>query len=162
MPLSKEMLNELFEYRDGEIYYKVSRSRNKAGEKAGTLCNKKYYRVKIDGKVYLNHRIIFMMHYGYLPKEIDHIDGNKLNNKIENLRPASHAENQWNTKKRKDSNANVKGVSWHKKNKMWNVKINCNNNRYNIGYFKDLELAELVAIEARNKYHGEFANHGAR
>jgi hypothetical protein len=53
----------------------------------------------------------------------------------------------------------VKGVNWNKSNKQWRVRVQVNKKRIHIGDFKDLELAELVAIEARNKYHGNFAKH---
>ena len=161
MPLSKEMLNELFEYRDGEIYYKVSRSRNKAGSKAGTYRpHDNAYQVIINGKHYLTHRIVFMMHNGYLPQYVDHIDRNRSNNKIENLREATHSQNAYNSTIRKDSKTGIKNVSWNKVDKSWKVRIQANNTRITIGQFKDLELAELVAMEARNKYHGEYANNG--
>jgi nucleoside diphosphate kinase len=161
MPLSKEMLNELFEYRDGEIYYKVSRSRNKVGSKAGTYRkHDNAYQVIIKRKHYLIHRVVFMMHHGYLPQFVDHIDGNRANNKIENLREATHSQNAHNCAIRKDSKTNVKNVSWNKVDKSWKVRIQVNHTRITIGQFKDLELAELVAMEARNKFHGQFANHG--
>jgi hypothetical protein len=161
MPLSKEMLNELFEYRDGEIYYKVSRSRNKAGSKAGTYRNHdNAYQVIINGKHYLTHRIVFMMHHGYLPQFVDHIDRNRSNNKIENLREATHSQNAHNSAIRKDSKTGIKNVSWNKVDKSWKVRIQANNTRITIGQFKDFELAELVAMEARHKYHGEYANNG--
>ena len=161
MPLSKEMLNELFEYRDGEIYYKVSRSRNKAGSKAGTYRkHDNAYQVIINGKHYLTHRIVFMMHYGYLPQFVDHIDRNRSNNKIENLREATLEQNAQNAKVRKDTISNIKNVCWNKVDKSWKVRIQANGKRITIGQFKDLELAELVAMEARDKFHGKYANHG--
>ena len=161
MPLSKEILNELFEYRDGEIYYKVSRSRNKAGSKAGTYRpHDNAYHVTINKKHYLMHRIVFMMHNGYLPQFVDHIDCNRANNKIENLREATHSQNAHNAKTRKDSKTGIKNVSWNKVDKSWKVRIQANNTRLVIGQYKDLELAELVAMEARDKFHGNFANHG--
>ena len=161
MPLSKEMLNKLFEYLDGEIYYKVSRSRNKAGSKAGTYRpHDNAYQVIINGKHYLTHRIVFMMHNGYLPQFVDHIDRNRSNNKIENLREATLEQNAQNAKIRKDATSGVKGVSWSKVDKAWRVRVQANNQRKDFGGFKDLELAELVAMEARHKYHGVFANNG--
>ena len=161
MPLSKEMLNELFEYRNGKIYYKVSRSRNKAGSKAGTYRpHDNAYQVIINGKHYLTHRIVFMMHHGYLPQFVDHIDRNRSNNKIENLREASLEQNAQNAKVRKDATSGVKGVSWSKVDKVWRVRVQANGKRKDFGGFKDLELAELVAMEARHKYHGNYANNG--
>ena len=160
--ITQQKLLNLFEYRDGEIFYKVTRSRNKAGSKAGTYRkHDNAYQVIIDKKHYLLHRVIFMMHYGYLPDYVDHIDGNRSNNKIENLRPATLNQNAQNAKLRKDSISGIKNVSWNKVDKSWKVRIQVNNKRITIGQFKDLELAALVAEEARDKYHKQFANHGA-
>ena len=161
MPLSKEFLCNLFDYRDGEIYYKISRSRNKAGSKAGAYRkHDNAYQVTINGKHYLIHRIVFMMHHGYFPEMIDHIDGNRANNKIENLREATHSQNAHNAKLRCDSAIGKKNIRYIKRDSLWRVDVQVNKNRIYCGSYKDLELAELVAMEARNKFHGQFANHG--
>ncbi len=60
----------------------------------------------------------------------------------------------------KTNKSGVKNVSWYKSLNKWVVSMRVKNTAKTIGYFDDLELAELVAIEARNKYRGEFANHG--
>jgi hypothetical protein len=90
---------------------------------------------------------------------IDHEDTNPINNSWENLRNASQQSNTYNAKLRKDNTSGVKGV-YLLSSGMYQVKINVNKNTKSLGTFKDLELAELVAMEARNKYHGNFANHG--
>ena len=61
------------------------------------------------------HRLIYLMHHGYLPKIVDHIDGNPKNNQIENLREALMIENVWNQKKRSTNTTGVKGISYSKK-----------------------------------------------
>lgn len=162
--ITQEYLLELFEYSDGHLIWKKKTStlsRAKIGEKAGYFdkgCN--YYRLKINNKSYLVHRIIYMMHYGNLPDEIDHIDGNTSNNRIENLRTATHSQNLCNQKMPSHNTSGIKGVSWKKPLKKWFVQLKINNKKRHFGYFDDIELAELVSIEARNKYHKEFANHG--
>ena len=70
----------VFEYRDGELY----RKHGPFAGKAGTLHHTGYIQVKVGKKNYRAHRIIFAMHHGYMPKNVDHIDGNKLNNKNNN------------------------------------------------------------------------------
>lgn len=161
MEVTQELLHKLFEYRDGELYWKVSRGRlAKVGDKAGWISKKGYLNTKINGKCYLNHRLIFLMHYGYLPEMLDHKDTNTLNNRIENLREATRSQNNRNVKLRKDNTSGIKGVSWFKKSKKWLAQVTINKKQVYLGLYEDLELAELVATEARNKYHGEFANHG--
>ena len=157
--MNKELLHNLFEYKDGNLYRKVTTSTNAiAGQKVGTDC-KKYVRVTINKKPYKLHRVIFMMHYGYLPEIIDHIDGNPYNNKVENLRPATSQENNRNKKLKIESISKCKNIVWHKKAQKWQVGIKINNSYKYFGLFEDLELADLVAHEARNKYFGQFARH---
>jgi len=157
--LCQTTLNELFLYKDGALYWKIACANTvKIGQKAGYL-NNKYQKVKIKGKAYFVHRIIFMMHKGYMPEFIDHIDNNPENNLIENLRPANRQQNNSNAKLRIDAVSGAKGVNWHKKQSKWNVRVSVGGERKNIGSFEEFELAELVATMAREKYHGLFARH---
>lgn len=122
----------------------------------------KCYRVTVvynKKKLYLIcSRIIFLLYYGYLTehKTIDHIDGNSLNNKINNLREITLFENSHNRKKPKNNTSGNKGVSWNKSIKMWIVRIGYKNKRYYFGCYKNKKDAIKVAIEARKKLHGEF------
>jgi hypothetical protein len=159
--ITQDYLNQLFEYRDGVLYWKVNHSgKILIGKKAGSLNSHGYFYTQITGKRYQNHRLIFLMHSGYLPKYLDHIDNNPLNNKIENLREATISQNQCNRKLDKTNTSGVKSVNWHKQANKWQVRIRINGKRKSFGLFEDLDLAELVAQEARTKYHGAFANHG--
>jgi len=103
------------------------------------------------------HRLIFLLEYGYLPPEVDHINGDRQDNRIENLRPATRSENQCNRPALASNTSGYPGVSWHKKSKAWCVRVMKNGKTVVQQYFKDLELAGLVAIEARAKYHGVYA-----
>ena len=118
-----------------------------------------YVNIGYKNRYVAGHRIVFLLNYGYLPEVIDHIDGNPSNNKIENLRSSNKSTNAMNKNVRSDSKSGIKNVSWHKNIKKWSVGLTINRKRKHIGYFDDLELADLVAIEARNKFHGEFARH---
>jgi hypothetical protein len=128
--------------------------------KAGYLDNG-YVRIEINNIQYRAHRLAWLYVYSEMPKSlIDHIDGNRSNNKISNLREATYQANSENYKTPKTNKSGVKNVSWYKGLNKWVVSINIKKTKKTIGYFEDLELAELVAVEARNKYRGEFANHG--
>jgi hypothetical protein len=143
-----------FDYKDGDLYWKDS------GAKVGGCVNRGGYKVMgFRNKNYLIHRIVYLMFHGYLPKFIDHVDNDRVNNKLENLRPASPSQNLWNASLRPTNTSGCKGVSWHKKTKKWQVKLSVDRVLKHFGYFDDLELADLVAIEARTKYHGQFARH---
>jgi len=158
--LTQDFLHSIYEYRDGDLYYRHSRGTAKAGKKVGYQSKDKVTHVFIDRKSYLLHRLIFLMHYGYLPYMVDHIDGDRSNNRIENLRAATHAENCWNAKSRKDSKTGVKNVKFDNALQKYMVRVTVNKQRHFIGSYEDLELAELVAVMAREKYHGKFAKHG--
>lgn len=158
--VTKELLNELFEYKNGILYSKVDRYKTaiKKGNVVGSISNQGYLRTCINYKSYKLHRLIFMMFYGYMPVEIDHVNGNKTDNRIENLREVSHSQNEWNKSKTVRNTTGIKNITFE--NGKWRVRVGANNKTINVGVFDNLELAELVAQEARSKYHGNFANHG--
>ena len=145
---------EVFEYQDGKLYRKHGQFKGIAG----TVHGAGYEQVKIGKKTYRSHRVIFAMHHGYMPEMLDHVDGNKLNNRVENLREATNQQNQFNVGLLGRNKSGVKNVVWNRCK--WKVYMRINSKTKNLGAFEDLELAELVAIEARNKFHGEFVNHG--
>jgi hypothetical protein len=155
--ITQDQVKDLFEYRDGKLYGKIYVGARKLGNAAGSLNSKGYLNTKINGKLYLNHRIIFLMFNGYLPQYIDHIDNNRLNNRVENLRPATLSQNSCNTKIAKNNTSGVKGVFWQKKK--WRVELTVKGKKKRFGCYDSLELAELVATEARNKYHQNYARH---
>jgi hypothetical protein len=159
MEITQNQVKELFEYRDGELFWRVSQGRSKIGNKTGTLNSDGYLHTIISKKAYKNHRIIFLMFHGYLPKFIDHIDGNRSNNIINNLREATRAQNTCNAKTPSTNTSGVKGVCWSKRDRKWLVQVQINDKKKYSRCYEDLELAELVAIELRNKYHKEFARH---
>lgn len=152
----------LFEYRDGRLFWKIRpANRIKIGDKAGGTNGKKepYLRLRIKEKRYLVHKIIFLIHYGYMPEIVDHIDGDISNNAIENLREATKEQNRQNSRTNKNNTSGSKNVFWQKSNKHWLVRLRCNGRKIDCGTFKEFELADLVAHEARSLYHKNFARH---
>lgn len=157
--LTLDRVRELFMYRDGKLYWRVSHRRVTAGEEAGCITHSGYRRVRLEGKSYYAHRIVYALHHGAVPTHIDHIDGNRSNNQIENLRAANASENRYNSKRPHHDSTGVKGVFLNRATGNWRVCITINKVRKCFGTYNNLELAELVATEARNKFHGEFARH---
>lgn len=150
--VTRDRCLELFVYKNGQLIWNKKKGRANVGD---IVSNK----VKIDGTAYGVHRIIFLMVHGYMPPEVDHKDNNPKNNNVGNLRAATRSQNGSNRRIQVNNTSGVKGVSLHRPSGLWRVTIKVNNKQLSCGYYKDLELAELVSIEARNKYHGAFANH---
>lgn len=154
--ITQELLISLFEYRDGKLFRKISQGSSKKGKLAGNEFNRGYRQVSIKNKSYLEHRVIFLMHNGYMPEFVDHIDKDKTNNKIENLRAATKSQNSMNCYLRKDSNSGIRGVTWDKSRSKWLAQIQINNKHKFIGRFELLDDAkEAYEIKAK-KYFGDF------
>jgi hypothetical protein len=157
--VTQEYLKQLFDYQDGQLIRKNGKS---AVIKAG---KKRYERITVDGKAYALHRMVYLWNHGYLPEIIDHIDGNRENNKIENLREATQQQNCFNSKHRVTSKSPYKNVYLQSPTKNaewkrnWVVSLMVDKKRKYVGSFEVLELADLVAQEARNLYHGQFSRH---
>jgi hypothetical protein len=159
---TKDYLHKLFEYRDGSLYWKKNPSKNYRldGTQVGNSSQvSKYIQVSINKKKYYVHRIIFMMFNGFMPAYIDHIDGNRKNNKIENLRNATLSENQYNKIKPKHNTSGVKGVYFHKRSQKWMARCGFNKKCYFVGSYKNFKEAETAITDFRSKLHGEFARY---
>ena len=160
--LTQEEANYLFYYDpiNGKLYWKHPRAhRLKEGDEAGTLHHLGYMQTQVGEKIYRNHRIIWLMHYGYLPKVLDHIDHDRLNNKIENLREVTYSENCKNITKPKNNTSGVVGVSFNKRLNKWYSQIRSEKVKYYLGTFNSFEEAVKARKEAEVKY-GFHKNHG--
>jgi len=160
--LTVDLLNELFEYdkETGKLYWKVVRQRGKVGDEVGCDNGRGYLVTGINGKTYKVHRVIFLMHKGYLPKTLDHINGDRSDNRLENLRAVTRSQNQHNRKLNKNNTSGFKGVSWDTRRKTWRAYICLEGKRIYLGLFKTPEEADAVVRKAREELHGSFANHG--
>ena len=158
--LTKEMVLERFEYIDGAIYWKTKPAISVTiGKRAGGDHGDGYRCVSINNKRYLEHRIIFLMNHGYLPQFIDHIDCNRSNNKIENLREASIFQNNQNNPNVRSASG-VKGVYFNKKRNKYQCQLWVNGKCKSVGYFENFDAAKNAMLEARAHFHKNFANSG--
>lgn len=158
--LTLELLNELFYYSDGSLYRKKTTQKNvQIHKKVGTVNTAGYVVVNLHNKVYLVHRLIYWMQHKYLPKYIDHIDGNRTNNQLNNLRAATNQENICNSKLRKNSASGIKNVRFDSKLKKWVVRFTVHYKPIHIGVYKDLDDAINAAKDARIRLHKDFARH---
>ena len=164
--VTQKQLIHWFDYKEGNLYWKNRTSPGshvKLGTKAGRPHRTSggfsgYFHVQLLGKNYLTHRLIFLMFNGYLPKEVDHVNGKKGDNRIENLRASDKTQNQHNSKIRKDNTTGVKGV--YPCNGKYKAQLQSNKQRYLVGYFDTIEEAAEAIKKKRIEIHKEFANHG--
>ena len=157
---SQQELQEGFDYSDGNLWWKKTRQGVKVGSKAGTVkTNKRTGRQDIHvcfkGKFYSIHRLIWVWHGNSLGpnQDIDHIDGNSLNNRIENLRATSRKQNLENRKgANKNSKTGIKGVRKHKETRKWRAEICHNGKVIHLGLYESIDDAIAARIAAEKKY----------
>ena len=153
--LSCEEAKVLFDYRDGELFWKKIGPNKRIDRPAGAINRDGYRRIKIMYKLYAVHRLVWAYHGNEPVAFIDHINGDVLDNRIENLRGATHSQNCMNRRVRFDSKSGVKGVTW-KKNK-WHACVTLDCKAYSAGYFDSKEDAAAAVNKLRKELHGEFA-----
>ena len=157
--MTQDGIKEKFIYDNGNLKFRVqSGSRGAVGKIAGCVDSRGYIQVKINGKLQLAHRAIYLMHYGWLPNFLDHENGIKSDNRIENLRPATSRENSINRKLHTNSSSGVTGVNWHKQHKKWVATVSLGNGRRkHLGLFTEKEDAITARQNAEQYYYGDFA-----
>jgi len=147
---SQETLKQNFIYKNGFLIHKNARIGVKQGAIAG-------YESKTTGYVYIDlykaHRLIWIFHYSYSPSDdIDHIDGNKTNNKIENLRVLTRSQNLHNAKAKRGNKGGCTGVSWVESKKRWQATICINYKQKYLGSSNSYLDACALRKSAENKF----------
>lgn len=131
--LGYNTISELINYNPntGLFTWKKSRGGKVANSICGRIDTSGHRQITINNRSYLAHRIAIFIKNGSWPKnQIDHINGNKDDNRIINLRECSASQNQQNSKKRIDNKSGVKGVSWHNGRKNWVCQLQINKKRF--------------------------------
>lgn len=179
--ITHKYVKQLFHYdsEKGILYWKSSRKKRRQKDstagivslnKFGTTGNgkplirpepQKRMVVSIQGRSYMMHRIIYFWYHGVWPEYVDHIDGNPLNNKIENLRSVSAAENALNKKLPVSNKSGIMGVNFNEKTKKWVASGTCNKKLTHIGTFDDKDDA-IAARRQWEKDNGFHENYGKR
>ena len=159
--MNQEYLQSVLHYNEsnGLFTWKINKSSKvKFGKTAGSVTNQGYIEIWIDYRRYQAHRLAWMYIYGKFPEKlIDHINGNKSDNRLDNLRLATNKENCQNSRLSKKNTSGVKGVSWHTKTKKWRAYIKNHGKFKHLGLFDDFFEACCVACSNRSKLHKEFA-----
>lgn len=157
--ITQSLLKEALHYDEatGVFTWMAARGRASAGHVAGTTCLNGYIRIKVYGRVLFAHRLAWLYVHGeFPPDQLDHINHNKSDNRLSNLRPATRAQNQKNRFANSNSTSGRKGVVWSKKAGLWRSVACLNGKKHHLGYFHDPEAASAAYQEFARKHHGEF------
>ena len=157
MKIAVEELKIKFRYEPdtGHIYWAEPGKGKIKKKPAGTVMSTGYIGVLIEGKRYLAHRIAWALHHGAWPDDqIDHINGDKTDNRISNLREATNAQNGKNYGFNRANTSGVKGVSWCKDTGKWRAVIRYEGASKSLGRYDTVEQAALVRKKAEDKYFG--------
>ncbi len=117
-----------------------------------------YKRGGFKGASLRAHRVAWALHYGEWPDdEIDHVNADRSDNRIENLRSVTRKENSRNRRKSKANTSGMKGVSWRKKECKWEASIKHNGKNHHLGLFDSVGAAHAAYCEAARSLHKQFA-----
>jgi hypothetical protein len=115
-----------------------------------------YIYIIVNGERYYEHRLAWFYMTGKWPKDLDHRDKDKGNNRFANLREATRSQNMHNLINQKSNKSGVRGVHWDMKNQRWRVQLHVDGKCHSLGRFNTLKEALVVRNEAAAKLHGEF------
>lgn len=161
--ISAARLRELLAYdgTTGQFTWRSSKQGVRADLAAGRVNVRGYVQVGIELRRYAAHRLAWLYVNGEWPKQdLDHVNGNRSDNRIANLREATEAENTWNRKTPKNNRAGLKGVYKATANR-WRSQIKVVGKRIVLGHFDKKEDAHAAYCAAAAKHFGEFASTGA-
>lgn len=155
--LTADRLRELLSYdaETGVFYRKIALCNSvKPGDIAGSDDGEGYIRIRVDGVTHRAHRLAWLYVTGAWPaEEIDHINGNRGDNRIANLREATHAENGQNRAIPRNSRSKRHGVGWDKKAGKWRARIKSKGVEVTLGHFANIEDAVQARAKAKAELH---------
>ena len=167
--LTFKRASELLRYEpeSGKLFWRIDVGRHgriKAGTEAGCVHKYRrntYRRIWIDGTKYRAHRIAYLLYYGKWPEgEIDHRNGDGLNNRPRNLLDVIRQENNRNKRKYSNNRSGFTGVAWDKRAGKWKVHIKIDGKQKHLGYFADCNEAAAAYRKAADEF-GFRERHGA-
>lgn len=161
--ITQEKVKEWFEYKNGKLFWKINKiGHHLIGKRAGGIRLDGYIQIGVKGEDYLEHRLIWFYHFGYFPKQLDHINRIRDDNRIENLRESTQSQNVGNSRKPRTMNgkrcsSKYKGVSWDKQHKKWASYIMIKRKKIHLGLFNSEKKAANIYDEKAIELFGEFA-----
>jgi hypothetical protein len=160
--MTAEELRRILRYEPetGNFYWLIKRQGVRLNKPAGGVGVGSYIQIRIDGTLYYAHRLAWLYIHGVWPaNKIDHRDENGFNNRLDNLREATNAQNAMNTTKAYSHNksSGIKGVSFSRTRMKWEAHIQVNRKHKFLGYYDNMEEALVARKAAELDYFGEFA-----
>ena len=151
--LTQERLKQLLTYDPETGLFKRFKRLGPKTEIAGHVDTSGHRQIMLDTKLYMAHRLAWLYVYGYFPlNQIDHINRNPDDNRLVNLREATHSQNQQNTKVKSNNKSGFKGISFIAKENKWRVRITKEGKTICLGRHKNLDLAIKIRQNAENKF----------
>jgi|688.fasta_scaffold230948_4 hypothetical protein len=159
--LTHKRLVSILDYNSSTGVFKwldTRRGRVNIGDKAGSLQEDGYIRIRVDGVLYYAHVLAWFYCYKKFPtKQIDHINNKRHINKISNLREATRSQNAHNSKKRAKNKSGYKGVRYYKRLGKYVAQITVKYKKHHLGYFKTAKEAHAAYCKAARTLHGKFS-----
>ena len=152
---TKELVSEYLSYdpETGSFARLKNSGTKKAGDRVGVV-NAGYLQIGVCGKRMRGHQLAWLLTYGYIPKTIDHINGNGLDNRLCNLREVTQQQNLHNQRKPPSHNTTgFLGVSYYKAGKKFSAHINLDGKKIHLGYFDEPKVAHEAYLDAKRKLH---------
>lgn len=159
--ISQARLKELFLYDEhsGRLVWRINRGPVKQGSAVGSLSNRGYLKTRINKVSYQVHRLLWLLVTGETPNIVDHINGNRLDNRFKNLRNVSMPENNKNMPRPKNNTSGFVGVTLHKPSQKWVAQISVNKKWVYLGFYGSFADAVEARKQANKKYNFH-QNHG--
>lgn len=153
-----ENITDVLGYRDGDLFWKKSHKKHLVGAVAGTVKRSGYRLVQVSGKLILAHRIVWAIHHGKFPDlSVDHINQDKDDNRIENLRLATVSQQQMNMAPTSSNKSGLRGVFWKRDKKKWEVTLYKDGVAHYGGRYGKIEDAKKAQERMRSDLFGDFA-----
>jgi hypothetical protein len=158
--LSRSIVLEMLSYSPETgrfVWLKRPSTRRKAGDEAGTVSPESYRKIGIAGTIVPAHMLAWLIVHNEWPNgQIDHINGDRLDNRICNLRVVTQQQNALNRVLYKNNSSGFKGVHWNARRDKWCAQIRCERVRHHLGYFAEFEAAAKAYEAASARIHGEY------
>lgn len=152
-PLSASKLRKIFRYdTDTGLFWNLATNKRAGGDKT----NDGYLRISIDSCAYRAHRLAWLYVHGVWPNLIDHINGDRTDNRLCNLREVSRSQNSWNSTHSRKTISGLKGVHYRAESKKYRARIVINGKLVTLGHFNTPQEAQQAYLEQAKKVHGSF------